>query len=78
MAGGEVKKLAAYAVATVTLAASTVLGIAILEGFKTADVGITNATVDLFITGLGIFGTFMSIICLALVGKTILGLFKSD
>ena len=74
----EIKKLAAYAVATVSVAASTVLGMAILEGFKGAATGISNTTVDLFITGLTVFGTFMSIITLSLVGKTVIGLFKKD
>jgi len=74
----EIKKLAGYAIATVTVAASTVLGIAILEGFKGSATGIDNDTVELFITGLTVFGTFMSIITLSLVGKTVIGLFKSD
>jgi len=74
----EIKKLAGYAIATVTVAASTVLGIAILEGFKCSATGISNDTVDLFITGLTVFGTFMSIITLSLVGKTVIGLFKND
>ena len=74
----EIKKLAAYAIATVTVAATTVLGIAILEGFKGSATGIDNDTVDLFITGLTVFGTFMSIITLSLVGKTVIGLFKNE
>jgi len=74
----EIKKLAAYAIATVTVAATTVLGIAILEGFKGSATGIDNNTVDLFITGLTVFGTFMSIITLSLVGKTVIGLFKNE
>ena len=74
----EIKKLAGYAIATVSVAASTVLGIAILTGFKGAATGIDNTTVDLFITGLAVFGTFMSIITLSLVGKTVIGLFKSS
>ena len=74
----EIKKLAGYAIATVSIAASTVLGIAILNGFKGAASGIDNATVDLFITGLAVFGTFMSIITLSLVGKTVIGLFRGE
>jgi len=45
----DIKKLAGYAIATVSVAATTVLGIAILEGFKGAATGIDNTTVDLFI-----------------------------
>jgi len=74
----EIKKLAGYAIATVSVAATTVLGIAILNGFKGASTGIDNTTVDLFIAGLAVFGTFMSIITLSLVGKTVIGLFKSE
>ena len=74
---GELKKLAGYAIALVGLAAITLTGIAICVGFK--DSGqIDNATADKFITGLTLFGTFSAIIILAVIGKTIVGLFKAD
>ena len=63
------------AIAVVSLAAITLVGLAVISGFK--DSGqVTNATADLFITGLTVFGTFMAVIVLALVGKIIIGLFK--
>lgn len=63
------------AIAVVSLAAITLVGLAVINGFK--DSGqVTNSTADLFITGLTVFGTFMAVIVLALVGKIIIGLFK--
>ena len=63
------------AIAVVSLAAITLVGLAVITGFK--DSGqVTNSTADLFITGLTVFGTFMAVIVLALVGKIIIGLFK--
>ena len=63
------------AVATVSLAAIVLTGLAVIGGFKDTNL-ITNATADLFITGLGIFATFMGVIVLALVGKVVVGLFR--
>ena len=71
----DMKKLAGYAGAAVSLAAVTLVGIAIITGFKTSQ-QVDNDTADNFITGLAIFGTFMSVISLALVGKMMLGLVK--
>jgi len=63
------------AIAVVSLAAITLVGLAVINGFK--DSGqVTNTTADLFINGLTIFGTFMAVIVLALVGKIIIGLFR--
>ena len=73
---GEISKLAGYGLAFVSFAATIVIGIAILDGFKTSGALLSNSTVDLFVTGLAIFGTFASIITLALTGKTVIGLFK--
>ena len=72
---GELKRLAGYGIALVALAAITLTGDAVLTGFK--DSGqVTNATADLFIAGLTLFGTFSSILILAVIGKTIISLFK--
>ena len=72
---GNSKTLGAAGIATVSLAAIVLTGLAVITGFK--DSGqVTNATADLFIAGLGVFATFMSVIVLALVGKVIVGLFK--
>lgn len=76
----EIKKMGLFALAAVSLAVTTVLGVVLLENFKNTS-GITatgNTTIDNFITGLAIFGSFMSIIALALVGKIIMGLFRTS
>ena len=66
----------ASAVAVVGLSAVTLTGIAVITGFKATNL-IVNATADLFVTGLTIFATFLGVIVLALVGKIIIGLFRS-
>ena len=65
------------AMAIVGLAASVVMGIAVIGGFKTTNL-INNDTADLFITGLTIYGTFAGIVVLALVGKLVIGLFSKQ
>lgn len=67
--------MAAAAIATVTLAAVSLTGIAVLTGFKDSG-SVDNSTADQFIAGLAVFGTFMSVITLALVGKIVIGIFK--
>lgn len=65
----------ASAIAVVGLSAVTLTGLAVVSGFK--DTGLVdNTTADNFIAGLAIFGTFMAVIVLALVGKIIIGLFQ--
>jgi len=63
------------AIAVVGLAAITLTGIAVVTGFKDTNL-VNNTTADNFNAGLAIFGTFMAVIVLALVGKIIVGLFK--
>ena len=76
MADNTLKLLIGAGVATVGLAVIVLTGIAVLTGFADAGFGGTNNTTsDLFIAGLTIFGTFMAIIVLALVGKVIVGMF---
>ena len=66
-----------YAVAVTSLAVTVVVAIAVLGGFKETGL-IDNTTVDLFISGLVIFGTFIGVIVLALVGKIIIGMFTKN
>lgn len=73
----ELKVMSAAALATVTLAVTTLIGIAIVTQMKNNSY-IDNTTADLFIAGLVVFGTFMSLITLVLVGKIILGLIKAQ
>jgi len=69
------RKLGYAAIAVVSLAIIVVTGIAVLGGF--GDTGlIDNTTVQLFVTGLKIFGTFIGVIVLAVIGKAIIKLFK--
>ena len=71
----DITGMQASAVAVVGLSAVTLTGLAVISGFK--DTGLVdNTTADAFTTGLAIFGTFMAVIVLALVGKIIIGLFR--
>ena len=71
----DITGMQASAIAVVGLSAVTLTGLAVVSGFK--DTGLVdNTTADAFITGRAIFGTFMAVIVLALVGKIIIGLFK--
>jgi hypothetical protein len=71
-----IKLMGAYAVGLVTLAAVCVMGIAVLTGFKNTGL-VDNTTVQYFIVGIGVFGTFAGVIAMALVGKIVIGLFKN-
>jgi len=51
--------------------------IAVVIGFKDTNL-VDNATADKFVTGLTIFATFVGVIILALIGKIIVGLYKSS
>lgn len=75
MGEDDIKSLGEYAIAVVVLAVIVVLGIAILGAFKQTGL-ITNTTVDLFITGLVTFGTFIGLIVLAAIGKIIIKMFR--
>jgi len=73
----ELKVMSAAALATVTLAVTDLIGIAIVTQMK-SNAYVDNTTADLFIAGLVVFGTFMSLITLVLVGKIILNLIRSQ
>jgi len=72
----ELKEMIPYAIAVTSLAVVVVVAIAVLGGFKATGL-IDNTTIDLFIAGLVIFGTFIGVIVLAVVGKIIIGMFKN-
>jgi len=72
---GDMRKLGYAAIAVVSLAIIVVTGIAVLGGFADTSL-IDNDTVQLFITGLKIFGTFIGVIVLAVIGKAIIKLFR--
>jgi len=73
--GNALKDLQASGIAVVSLAAIVLTGLAVVQGFKDSGT-IDNTTATKFITGLAIFGTFSTIIILAIIGKVIIGLFK--
>jgi len=75
MSDEGLKGMSSAAIATVTLAAVSLTGIAVLTGFKDSG-SVDNTTADKFISGLAVFGTFMTVITLALVGKIVIGIFK--
>ena len=68
------------AVAVLSLAAIDLTALAVVATYKTAGVlDLTgNATADKFITGLTLFATFITIVIIAIVGKTVIGLFKGS
>jgi len=70
-------KMQGSAAAIVGLSAVVLIGLAVVTGFKESLL-VDNTTADKFIAGLAIFGTFLAIIVLALVGKIIIGLFKGS
>ena len=69
-------KLLPQALAVVSLAVIDIMGIAVIGGFK--DTGlIDNTTADKFIAGLAVFGTFVGILVLAVIGKVVMSLFQT-
>ncbi len=75
MAG--IDSMSGSAVAVVGLAAITLTGLAVVQGYE--DTGLVdNTTADAFLAGLAIFGTFMAVIVLSIVGKIIVGMFKRN
>jgi len=73
--GSEFEKLKGYAIALGALAAIVLTTLAIVQGFKDSKT-VDNNTADLFISGLALFGTFAGILVLAVIGKSVIGLFK--
>ncbi len=72
---GNLANLQGSAIAVVGLSAVVLTGLAVVQGFKDSAT-VDNATADKFIAGLAIFGTFLAVIILALIGKIIIGLFS--
>lgn len=72
---GSLDNMSKSAIAVVGLSAVTLTGLAVVGGYKATGL-IDNTTADRFTAGLAIFGTFLAIIVLSLVGKVIVGIFK--
>jgi hypothetical protein len=73
---GQLSKMTVAALALVTLAVSTVVGITILREFANTT-AIVESDVTPFITGLAIFGTFSTILAIVIVGKVVLDLVRT-
>ena len=77
MAEAELKRLGGAVLALIGTAVTSIMGIAVITGFK--DSGkVDNTTADSFISGIAIVGGFISVIMLALIGKTVIGMFKTE
>ena len=72
-----VKQLSIAALAMVTLAITSVIGITILRTFANAT-AIEDGDVTPFITGLAVFGTFSTVVAIIIVGKLVLGILKEN
>ena len=88
----DIKKMSLFASGLIVLAIVSVIGIVILAQFKTSLVSTTardnctsnpscsglqiNSTIDLFIAGIAVFGTFATILALILIAKIILSMLK--
>ena len=75
MSDGTFSSLKAGSIGLVVLAAISLMGIAVVNGFK-GTLLIDNTTADLFITALAIFGSFSAILALGIMGRAVIGLFK--
>ena len=78
----ETKMMGAFAAGLVVLAITSVIGIVVLDEFKNSlpiknvTTDQRNDTIELFIAGIAVFGTFATILALILIAKVILGLVK--
>ena len=64
------------AIAVGSLTAVVLTTLAVASGFKDTNL-VDNSTADKFIAGLTIFGTFVGVVVLALVGRIVVKIFKS-
>ena len=72
----DLGKMKTAAIAVGTLAAVVLISLAVVQGFMNTGL-VDNTTGTAFLTGLAIFGTFVSVIVLALVGKIVISIFTS-
>jgi len=76
---GNIKMMSVFAAGLVVLAIVSVVGIVVLAEFKTSISTTTtqvNTTIDLFIAGIAVFGSFATILALIMIAKIILRLLK--
>ena len=73
----QLKMLGVAAVAMVSFATISLVGIAVVEQFKAN--ALINATVaQYFVDALAIFGSFSSIIALGLIAKVLIAVFRGN
>lgn len=73
--GGAMSGLGAMAVALVSLAAIVLTGIAVVQQYKATNL-VDNSTADNFVTGLAIFGSFVGVLAISVIGKIIVQFFR--
>jgi len=71
------REMETFAIGLVTLAAVTLLGLALVSGFKDTNT-VDNATADLFSAGLKVLAGFVGLLALLMVVKVIIGLVKQQ
>jgi len=74
----EIQKLTMYATPVVGLALVAVIGMIVLETFKESGTYSTtvNDSIDLFVTGLKYFATFLGVIVITIIGKMVISLVR--
>jgi len=75
MSTSDFKNLGAYAIGLVSLAAIDLTGIAVVQQYKDSGL-VDNTTADQFVAGLAIFGAFVGVMAISVIGKIVIGLFK--
>lgn len=74
---GEFKQIGIASLGLVTTAIISVMGIAVLQGIE--DTGkISNTSSDAWIAGIGVAASFVGILMLAIIGKAVMKIFKSE
>jgi len=73
----DLKAMSVAALGAVSLAVTDLVGIAIVTQMKNNAL-VDNTTADLFISGLVLFGTFMAIIVLVIVGSLVIKLIRGS
>lgn len=74
MAGME--KLKSYAIVITSLAVVVLTGIAVINEYEQNE-NIDNTTAEDFVSGLTIFGGFIGVLVIAVIGKMIIGLWTT-
>lgn len=76
----ELTNMGKAAIAVTTLAVISIVGVAVIAGFRDTFENTTDeyTLAGKFITGIAVFGTFCGLLVLALVGKILIGMWRQD